>query len=233
MPAERDAVDSALLYGFLLVLARVGGALVFVPLPGSQGRARSRRGRRWRLGFTLALFARWPAVEASAVAAGCAWRPGRLRKPRWESPSGWRWRSSSKRSSLAAQMLGLQAGYAYASTIDPNTEADSGVLLVFAQLMAGLLFFALGLDREILRLFAAQPGEDSAGHLMYSGPAAAEAMIRLGASLFSVGRAAGPAGGRAAGAGGCGAGAARDGSMRNCSCCPWPFPSRCWRRSPC
>ena len=51
-------------------------------------------------------------------------------------------------------MLGLQAGYAYASTIDPNTEADSGILLVFAQLMAGLLFFALGLDREVLRLFA-------------------------------------------------------------------------------
>ena len=49
---------------------------------------------------------------------------------------------------------GAQAGYAYASTIDPNTEADSGVLLVFAQLMAGMLFFALGLDREVLRLFA-------------------------------------------------------------------------------
>src|SRR6202020_822903 len=55
---------------------------------------------------------------------------------------------------VAAQILGLQAGYAYASTIDPNTQADSGILLVFAQLAAGMLFFALGLDREVLRLFA-------------------------------------------------------------------------------
>ena len=31
---------------------------------------------------------------------------------------------------MAAQVLGLQAGYAYASTIDPNTQADSGILLV-------------------------------------------------------------------------------------------------------
>src|SRR3954471_726045 len=55
---------------------------------------------------------------------------------------------------LAAQVLGLQAGYAYASTIDPNSEADSGILLIFAQLMSGMLFFAMGLDREVLRLFA-------------------------------------------------------------------------------
>ena len=46
---------------------------------------------------------------------------------------------------MGAQMLGLQAGYGYASTIDPNTQADSGILLVLAQLLAGLLFFALGL----------------------------------------------------------------------------------------
>jgi hypothetical protein len=31
---------------------------------------------------------------------------------------------------------------AYASTIDPNTEADSGILVILAQLMAGLMFFA-------------------------------------------------------------------------------------------
>ena len=36
----------------------------------------------------------------------------------------------------------------------PNTQADSGILLVLAQLVAGMLFFALGLDREVLRLFA-------------------------------------------------------------------------------
>ena len=69
---------------------------------------------------------------------------------------------------LAAQVLGLQAGYAYASTIDPNTEADSGILLVFAQLMAGMLFFALGLDREILRLFAQSLDRIPAGVYIFS-----------------------------------------------------------------
>ena len=56
--------------------------------------------------------------------------------------------------SVGAQMMGLQAGYSFASTVDPNTQADSPVLVVFAQLAAGLLFFAMGLDREVLRIFA-------------------------------------------------------------------------------
>jgi flagellar biosynthetic protein FliR len=87
---------------------------------------------------------------------------------------------------LAAQVLGLQAGYAYASTIDPNTEADSGILLVFAQLMSGMLFFAMGLDREILRLFAQSLEKVPAGEYVF-GRATAEPLIRLGATLFSVG----------------------------------------------
>jgi flagellar biosynthetic protein FliR len=87
---------------------------------------------------------------------------------------------------LAAQVLGLQAGYAYASTIDPNTEADSGVLLVFAQLVAGMLFFSVGLDREMLRLFALSLDRVPVGTYVF-GPSAAESLIRLGAVLFSTG----------------------------------------------
>ena len=49
---------------------------------------------------------------------------------------------------VAAQVFGMQAGYSYASTINPTTDADSSVLLVLAELMGGLLFFALGLDRD-------------------------------------------------------------------------------------
>jgi flagellar biosynthetic protein FliR len=87
---------------------------------------------------------------------------------------------------LAAQVLGLQAGYAYASTIDPNTQADSGILLVMAQLVAGLLFFALGLDRETLRLFA-QSLERVPPGIYVPGPSAALALIKLGSGLFTVG----------------------------------------------
>ena len=87
---------------------------------------------------------------------------------------------------MAAQVLGLQAGYGYASTIDPNTQADSGILLVLSQLMAGMMFFALGLDREILRLFARSLDKVPVGTYIF-GPSSAESLIRLGSSLFSTG----------------------------------------------
>jgi len=88
--------------------------------------------------------------------------------------------------SFSAQMLGLQAGFAYASTIDPNTEADSGILLVISQLIAGMLFFVLGLDREILRLFALSLERVPAGTYSF-GPSTVSTLIHLGANLFSVG----------------------------------------------
>lgn len=52
---------------------------------------------------------------------------------------------------LAAQIIGLQAGYSYASTIDPTTQADSSVLIVFSQLAAGMLLLSLGMDRTLIR----------------------------------------------------------------------------------
>jgi flagellar biosynthetic protein FliR len=87
---------------------------------------------------------------------------------------------------MGAQVLGLQAGYGYASTIDPNTQADSGILLVLAQLLAGLLFFALGLDRQLLTIFANSlevhpPGTWALGRT------AAEELIRAGSAVFSTG----------------------------------------------
>jgi flagellar biosynthesis protein FliR len=80
----------------------------------------------------------------------------------------------------------MQAGYAYASTVDPNTEADSGILLVFAQLMGGMLFFVAGMDRQVLRLFADTLEKIPPGAFT-PGAGTAEAAIRLGAQLFTVG----------------------------------------------
>ena len=172
------------LYAFLLVLARVGGALVFVPLPGVKSAPEPVRAAL-ALGFTLALFGRWPAVEASAVTAGvlAGWT---LAEAALGIAIGISVAIVLEAFTLAAQVLGLQAGYAYASTIDPNTEADSGLLLVFAQLIAGMLFFALGLDREMLRLFALSLDRVPVGTYVF-GPSATESLIRLGAVLFSTG----------------------------------------------
>jgi flagellar biosynthetic protein FliR len=172
------------LYAFLLVLARVGGALVFVPLPGMKGIPQPAR-VALVLGFTLALASRWPAVDATAVTA--------MRLAGWAAAEaavgiamGAAVAMVLEVFTLAAQILGLQAGYAFASTIDPNTEADSGILLVLAQLAAGMLFFSLGLDREILRLLAQSLDRVPPGAYVF-GPATAVPLIRLGATLFAFG----------------------------------------------
>jgi flagellar biosynthetic protein FliR len=181
---DNVTLSAGALYGFVLVLARVGGALVFVPLPGLKSAPEMVR-IALALGFTFALFSQWPVMNTEAVTVATL--------------AGWAFSEAAvglaigvsvgialEAFSLAAQVLGLQAGYAYASTIDPNSEADSGILLVFAQLMSGMLFFALGLDRDVLRLFALSLDKVPPGVYIFS-RATAEPLIRLGATLFSVG----------------------------------------------
>ena len=176
-------LSTSLLLGFLLVLARVAGIFVFVPLPGLRAAPDQAR-VVLALAVALALFPRWPAVDAAAT-------PFRV--------AGWMAADAAAGAAigltvaivlegfaLAAQVLGLQAGYAYASTVDPNTQADSGVLLVFAELAAGLLFFAAGWDRELLRAVARSLETAPPGAWLFS-PASAGPMIRLGAGMFAVG----------------------------------------------
>lgn len=183
MPASVN-LSAGTLYGFMLVLARVGGALVFVPLPGVKSAPEPAR-VALALGFSMALFPLWPVVDASAVSVATL--------------AGWAAAEAAigiaigvslaivlEAFAMAAQLAGLQAGYSYASTIDPNTEADSGVLLVFSQLMAGMLFFALGLDREVLRLFALTLQKIPPGAYIFS-PSSALVMIRLGTDVFTFG----------------------------------------------
>lgn len=183
MPANLT-IHATTLYAFVLVLARMAGALVFVPLPGfsaASGPARV----VFAVGFTLALFPMWPAVEPVGMTpitlAGMAAAESVV-----GIVVGVSMAIVLESFLLAGQVLGLQAGYAYAQTVDPNTQADSGILLVVAQLMGGLFFFALGLDREVLRLFAQSLSKVPPGSYVL-GPASAEPMIRLASHLFSVG----------------------------------------------
>lgn len=183
MPASLT-LSLGTLMGFLLVLARISGALVFVPLPGLSSAPAAAR-VVLAAGLSLCMASRWPVVEIGSVSAArlAGWAAA-------EAATGIGIGVAAgivvEAFVLAAQILGLQAGYAYASTIDPNTEADSGVLLVLAQLGASLLFFAAGLDREVLRLFAWSLDRMPPGHYGWSA-AAAPALIGLGAKLFSVG----------------------------------------------
>jgi flagellar biosynthetic protein FliR len=62
---------------------------------------------------------------------------------------------------IGAHLIGVQAGFGYASTIDPSSEADSTVLQVTHALLTGLLFFGLRLDHQIFRLLALSMQEQS------------------------------------------------------------------------
>jgi flagellar biosynthesis protein FliR len=182
MPANLT-LSIGTLYGFLLVLARISGALVFVPLPGMKSIAEPARAA-FAVGFTVALMPLWPSIAPPYGAARLAsWA---LAEAAVGMSIGVAVSIVMEVFTMGAQVLGLQAGYAFASTIDPNTEADSGVLLVLAQLISGMLFFALGLDREVLRLFAESLVKAPPGVYRLS-PAAGLAMIRLGSAMFSLG----------------------------------------------
>lgn len=168
---------------FLLLLARVGGFFAFVPLPGGKAGPDTVR-VVFTLGFTLALYAQWPAVPA---ALSLSWMTATLLSEAALGVTvGLAVACLTESLVMMAQVVGLQAGYGYASTIDPTTQADAGVLLVVAQLIGGLLFFALGLDREVVRVFAGSLETQPAGAFFIARPAAA-AILQLTAAIFATG----------------------------------------------
>jgi flagellar biosynthesis protein FliR len=177
------AIPVTAVMAFLLVLARVSGAASFVPLPGSAA-APVRSRVILALGFTVALYPVWPSVAGAPT-------PGQLvcwllAEASFGCAVGLVVGFLTESFVIFGQLVGLQAGYSYASTIDPNTQADNGIVIVLAQTFAGLLFFALGLHREVFRIFARSletlpPGSFNAT------PGIAEGIIRLSSSLFSTG----------------------------------------------
>ena len=183
MPSELS-LSLGTLYGFLLVLARVAGIFALVPLPGLRMTPEPARAALV-FGLTLALFPRWPHLGNDPAGAGqlLAWALG-------ETVAGLATGIAVavvvEAFSLGAQVLGLQAGYAYASTIDPNTQADSGLLLVLAETTAGLLFFAIGLDREVVRHVAQSLDSAPPGTFTFTAHSGQQ-LIRCSGLLFSVG----------------------------------------------
>jgi flagellar biosynthetic protein FliR len=182
MGADLFAIDRLL--GFLLVLARVSGLFVFVPLPGLNAAPVTAR-IVLSLSITVCLLPIWPAAagldQSVARLAGYAVMDAAV-----GMALGLTVAFAIEAMKVAAQAAGLQAGFGYASTIDPGSEADSSLLLVIAELFAGLLFFAAGLDRQVLAILAGTlktlpPGQIVQLH------GAPEVLARLGGELFAYG----------------------------------------------
>ena len=176
-------LSTATLIGFLLTLARVAGIFVFVPIPGMGQRANQAR-IVLSLSMAIVMFPEWPRPQADLSGGLLA---------------GWLIAEAALGIGIglcvafvmegfyvAAQVMGLQAGYAYASSIDPNSQADSSVLVIFVEMAAGLLFFALGLDREVLRIFARSMEVAPAGSFLLARGAGAQLLL-TGSMIFSTG----------------------------------------------
>ena len=169
------------LLGFLLTLVRVSGVFIFIPIPGATAIVNPAR-VMFALALTVALFPVWPNVPANPSAGLLLmWM---LMEAAMGTGIGLAVAFMLEAFSLGAQVMGMQAGYAFASMVDPNTQADSTVLVIFAQLASGLLFFATGLDRDVVHVFARSLETCPAGSFQL-GHGAADQILVMGSVMFS------------------------------------------------
>jgi flagellar biosynthetic protein FliR len=171
------------LLGFVLTLVRIAGVFVFVPIPGVTAVAHPAK-IMLTVGVSIALFPVWPQVTANPpVGLFALWI---LLEAALGIGIGLAVGFVTDALALGAQVMGLQAGYSFASTVDPNTQADSTVLAVFSQLASGMLFFATGLDRDVLHVFARSLETCPPGTFLL-GRNASEQMVAMGSTIFSTG----------------------------------------------
>ena len=153
MPVEPGAALSSTVAGFALVLARVGALAVFVPWPGA--RQTPGPGKAvFALVVTLLLAPAWPrpVVAGEPAAQFLIWL---AQESALGLTMGLVLGLVNDAFGMAGQLLGLQAGFSYASSVDPTSQADTTVLPALIQLLTSLLFFALGIDRQLLALLGA------------------------------------------------------------------------------
>jgi flagellar biosynthetic protein FliR len=182
MGIER-VLDIPAVLGFMLTLARISGVFVFVPLPGLKSTVDPAR-ILLALGVAISLYPVWPR-PAAGMQAGLftVWLAA---EAALGLGIGLAVSFAVEAFMVGAQAIGLQAGFSFASTIDPFSQADSATLVVFAQTIAAALFFALGLDREIVRVFARSMETAPPGSFTLSRHAV-EAILAAGSTIFSTG----------------------------------------------
>jgi flagellar biosynthetic protein FliR len=182
MGADLFVIDHIL--GFLLVLTRITGVFVFVPLPGVSSSPITAK-IVLSIAVAVCLFPMWPAVvgldQSVFRLAGFV-----IMEAAVGMTLGLTVAFAIEALIFGAQVAGLQAGFGFAQTIDPSSAADSSLLLVIANLFGGLLFFAAGFDRQVLAILAGTiktlpPGQIPQLH------GAADAMARLSGEIFVYG----------------------------------------------
>lgn len=174
----------ATIAAFLTVLARVGGFVAFFPLPALRGTPAPARAAL-ALALTFVLFPVWPDLPNAIPSAGqlILWA---FSEAGFGLAVGLAMAFVLEGFQLAMQIVGLQAGYGYALTIDPTSQADSSVLQILLMLATGWLFFILGFDHQILRVLAASLERFPAGSWTPSA-ASLDGIVRLGSGMLTTG----------------------------------------------
>lgn len=182
MHAELN-VSAAALTTFLLTLSRTLGVFLFLPFPGKEAGPSL---PRVALGFAtaIAVFPYWPwqTVAEPEVGTLVLWIVSELALG---LTIGLIVSFLAEGLTIGSQALALQAGYAYASVVDPTTQADSDVMQVLAQLLGGLLFFIFRLDHLAVRTFVYSlrtfpPGQFAVSRSLVEG------VVAVGSSAFQV-----------------------------------------------
>lgn len=169
---------------FLFVMARVAGVVAFLPVPGFRNAPELIRAIL-AMALTVALFPFWPQVSNALPSFG-ALAGTAFAEAGFGLVAGLAVAFLNEGFQIAAQVLGVQAGYGFATTIDPSSQADSGVLQSMMTLITGLLFFTFGFDHEVLRVLAASFQKFPAGQWAPS-LASLDGIVRLGGGMFTLG----------------------------------------------
>jgi flagellar biosynthesis protein FliR len=172
------------LFAFLLVLARVGGFVTSLPVPGFRAAPDSIK-IGLALVITFALFPVWPILPNAEPSLGqlTAWA---FCEAGFGLLIGLAVLFLMEGFQIAAQVAAVHAGYGFATTIDPTSEADSGVLQTMASLFCGILFFSVGMDHQLIRLLAASFVRFPAGSWAPSATNL-DGVLQLGSDMFSIG----------------------------------------------
>lgn len=177
------SVPLTLIFAFLVVLTRVSGVFIFVPMPGFAGGPEPVR-IVLSLSLTMALYPLWPVIrEVPGPGLLMGWL---LTEAALGLTIGLVVGFLAEAFGFFGQMIALHSGHSFASTIDPNTQADSGLIVIVAQSVASLLFFTLGLHREVIRIFCASLVSHPPASFTLS-TATVDGVIRLGSTIFSTG----------------------------------------------
>lgn len=172
------------LASYLLVMARMGGVMTFIPMPGLKNGPDMARVAFAVLSAFL-LFPVWAKSRALPIAPEY-FVAGMASEAVMGVGVGLAIAYLAEILAMAAQTVSLQAGYGFASTIDPTTDADAGFLVVLAQLLAGVLFFACGIDRQVLAILGQSFERVPPGGCALS-PSLVAALSEAGSTIFSTG----------------------------------------------